>query len=43
VSPFSSRMNYTAFSALVIIAGHQHRHLEQAESVWSSGVRPATR
>jgi hypothetical protein len=43
VSPFNSRMKYSAFSALVIIAGHQHRHLEQAESVWSSGVRPATR
>ena len=31
VSPFGGRMKYSAYSALVIIARHQHRHIEQAE------------
>jgi hypothetical protein len=31
VSPFGGRMRYGAYSALVIVARHQHRHLEQAE------------
>jgi hypothetical protein len=31
VSPFGGRMKYTAYSALVIVASHQHRHIEQAE------------
>jgi hypothetical protein len=31
VSPFGGRMKYNAYSALVIVARHQHRHLEQAE------------
>jgi hypothetical protein len=31
VSPFGGRMKYNAYSALVIISRHQHRHLEQAE------------
>ena len=31
VSPFGGRMKYSAFSALVIIARHQHRHIDQAE------------
>jgi hypothetical protein len=31
VSPFGGRMKYSAYSALVIIARHQHRHLDQAE------------
>ena len=31
VSPFGGRMKYSAYSALVIIARHQHRHLQQAE------------
>ena len=31
VSPFGGRMRYSAYSALVIVARHQHRHLEQAE------------
>jgi DinB superfamily len=31
VSPFGGRMKYGAYSALVIVARHQHRHLEQAE------------
>jgi hypothetical protein len=31
VSPFGGRMRYGAYSAMVIVARHQHRHLEQAE------------
>jgi hypothetical protein len=31
VSPFGGRMKYSAYSALVIIARHEHRHLQQAE------------
>ncbi|MDB4869627.1 MAG: DinB-like domain protein [Gemmatimonadales bacterium] len=31
VSPFGGRMKYNAYSALVIISRHQHRHIEQAE------------
>jgi hypothetical protein len=31
VSPFGERMKYSAYSALVIVARHQHRHLQQAE------------
>jgi hypothetical protein len=31
VSPFGGRAKYSAYSALVIVAGHQHRHIEQAE------------
>jgi hypothetical protein len=31
VSPFGGRMKYSAYSALVIVSRHQHRHLEQAE------------
>jgi hypothetical protein len=31
VSPFGGRMKYGAYSALVIVAQHQHRHIEQAE------------
>jgi len=31
VSPFGGRMKYSAYSALVIVARHQHRHIEQAE------------
>ena len=31
VSPFGGRMKYSAYSAFVIVARHQHRHLEQAE------------
>jgi hypothetical protein len=30
VSPFGGRMKYNAYSALVIVARHQHRHIEQA-------------
>lgn len=31
VSPFGGRMKYSAYSALVIVERHQHRHLQQAE------------
>lgn len=31
VSPFGGRMKYSAYSALVIVARHEHRHLQQAE------------
>jgi hypothetical protein len=31
VSPFGGRMKYNAYSALVIVARHQHRHIDQAE------------
>ena len=31
VSPFGGRMKYSAYSALIIVAGHQQRHIEQAE------------
>ena len=33
-SPFNPRIQYNAWSALVIIPRHQHRHLWQAEQVW---------
>jgi hypothetical protein len=31
VSPFGGRMRYSAYSALVVVSRHEHRHLEQAE------------
>ena len=31
VSPFGGKMRYSAYSALVIVAQHEHRHLQQAE------------
>lgn len=31
VSPFGGRLKYSAYSALVIVARHQHRHIQQAE------------
>lgn len=34
VSPFNAHMKYNAYSCLVLLPRHQHRHLEQAESVW---------
>jgi len=30
VSPFGGRMQYNAYSALVVVARHQHRHIDQA-------------
>lgn len=35
VSPFGGRMKYSAYSAFVIVARHQHRHLEQAQEAAS--------
>lgn len=35
VSPFGGRMKYSAYSALVIVARHQHRHIDQAEEAAS--------
>jgi hypothetical protein len=31
VSPFGGRMKYSAYSALIIVARHEHRHIDQAE------------
>ncbi len=31
ISPFGGRMKYNAYSALVIVSRHEHRHLDQAE------------
>lgn len=35
VSPFGGRMKYDAYSALVIVARHEQRHIEQAEQAAS--------
>lgn len=35
VSPFGERMKYSAYSALVIVARHEHRHIQQAEQAAS--------
>lgn len=34
-SPFNARVRYNLYSALAIVARHQHRHLWQAEQVWA--------
>lgn len=34
VSPFNARVTYNAYSALVILPRHEHRHLWQGEHVW---------
>lgn len=36
VSPFGGKMRYSAYSAMVIVARHQHRHLDQAEAAAAS-------
>jgi hypothetical protein len=36
VSPFGGRMRYSAYSAITIVARHQHRHLDQAEQAAAS-------
>jgi DinB superfamily len=44
-SPFNPRIRYNMFSCLSILPRHQHRHLWQAEQVWSSSeprVRPVS-
>lgn len=38
VSPFGGRMRYSAWSALVIVSRHEHRHLEQAEEAAHGGA-----
>jgi hypothetical protein len=35
VSPFSSKVRYNMYSCLSTLPRHQHRHLWQAEQVWS--------
>ncbi|MGK2963042.1 MAG: DinB family protein [Gemmatimonadaceae bacterium] len=35
-SPFGGKVRYDCYSALVLLPRHQERHLQQAESVWSS-------
>jgi hypothetical protein len=34
-SPFDRRVRYNAYSCLTILPRHQHRHLWQAEQIWS--------
>ncbi|GLC26230.1 DinB family protein [Roseisolibacter agri] len=34
-SPFDARARYNLFAALAMQAPHQHRHLQQAEEVWT--------
>ena len=41
VSPFGGRIKYSAYSALVILARHQHRHIDQAEEAADSSSVPA--
>jgi hypothetical protein len=36
VSPFGGRVKYNAYSALMIVARHEHRHLQQAEEAAAS-------
>lgn len=40
VSPFDARVRYSLYSALTILARHQHRHLWQAEQVAQALVEP---
>ena len=35
VSPFGSRIKYNAYSAMVIVSRHEHRHIDQAEEAAS--------
>jgi DinB superfamily len=37
-SPFNPRIRYNAYACLSILPRHQHRHLWQAEQVWSRGT-----
>jgi len=36
-SPFNARVRYNVYAGLLILARHQHRHLQQAERVWAPG------
>jgi DinB superfamily len=37
-SPFNARLHYNLFACLTILPRHQHRHLWQAERVWSTAA-----
>jgi DinB family protein len=39
VSPFGGRVKYSAYSGLVIVARHQHRHIDQAEEAAGVAAR----
>lgn len=39
VSPFGGRVRYSAYSGLVIVARHQHRHIDQAEEAAGVAAR----
>jgi DinB superfamily len=41
-SPFNARLHYNLFACLTILPRHQHRHLWQAERVWSTARASAT-
>jgi hypothetical protein len=40
-SPFDARLGYNAYSCLVMLPRHQHRHLEQAEGAWAKDAPAA--
>ena len=40
VSPFDRRISYNAYSCLVMLPRHQHRHIAQAERVWPATAEP---
>lgn len=42
VSPFNARLKYNLYSCLTILPRHMHRHLWQAEQVWSDARAAAT-
>lgn len=37
-SPFNARVRYNIYAGLLILARHQHRHLQQAERVWAASA-----
>jgi len=37
-SPFNARVRYNLYAGLLILARHQHRHLQQAERVWAAST-----
>jgi hypothetical protein len=40
-SPFGEKISYNCYSAFVILNRHEHRHLEQAQLVWSKDKNDA--
>jgi hypothetical protein len=34
-SPFNARVRYNLYACLTVLARHEHRHLWQAEQVWT--------